>query len=249
MYFNYGRKLRLVNSVLSSLPIFAMSTLKIYQWVLDECDKYRRHCLWRNKYLDSKTPPLASWDLVCRPKDQGGLEVLKLSVQNDCLLMKHLHKFYNKDTIPSISLAWEAYYQSVLPPLRARDLFGGEIVLNLWILTRTWLHAHYKMVGPSYFGRTHGGKRYWHRNGNSYLHMSRMPPIQSEMLSILPILLSYFIEAMVEYNALVDLVQTTHLSLDKDNWIVTVNGIGYKVSSACMSLTKHDPVIPAIKWL
>jgi hypothetical protein len=80
MYLNYGSKLRLVNSVLSSLPIFAMSTLKIYQWVLDECDKYRRHCLWRSKDLDSKTPPLASWDLVCRTKNQGGLGVLKLSV-------------------------------------------------------------------------------------------------------------------------------------------------------------------------
>jgi hypothetical protein len=122
MYLHYGSKLRLVNSVLSSLPIFAMSTLKIYQWVLYECDKYRRHCLWRNKDLDSKTPPLASWDLVCRPKDQGGLGVLNLSVQNDCLLMKHLHKFYNKVNIPWVSLSWEAYYQTVLPPLRARDI-------------------------------------------------------------------------------------------------------------------------------
>jgi hypothetical protein len=30
MYLNYGSKLRLVNSVLSSLPIFSMSTLKLY---------------------------------------------------------------------------------------------------------------------------------------------------------------------------------------------------------------------------
>jgi hypothetical protein len=28
MYLNYGSKLKLVNSVLSSLPIFSMSTLK-----------------------------------------------------------------------------------------------------------------------------------------------------------------------------------------------------------------------------
>jgi hypothetical protein len=89
MYLNYGSKLRLVNSVLSSLPIFCMSTLKLYRWVLDECNKYQRHCLWRNKDLDNKSLPLSSWDMVCRPKDQGGLGVLKLSVQNDCLLMKH----------------------------------------------------------------------------------------------------------------------------------------------------------------
>jgi hypothetical protein len=97
MYLNYGRKLRLVNSVISSLPIFRMSTLKIYQRILDECEKSIRHCLWRNKDLDSKTPPLASWDMVYRPKDQGGLGGLKLSVQNDCLPWKRIHKFNNQD--------------------------------------------------------------------------------------------------------------------------------------------------------
>jgi hypothetical protein len=57
------------------------------------------------------------------------------------------------------------------------------------------------------------------------------------------------VQAMHEYNALLHLVHTTQLSQDKDNWIVTDNGSGYKVSSAYRSLTKYDPVIPAIKWL
>jgi hypothetical protein len=68
MYLNYGDKLRLVNSVLSSLPTFYLCTLRVYKWVLLEFDKYRRHCLWRSKDLEDKQPPLAAWDIVCLPK-------------------------------------------------------------------------------------------------------------------------------------------------------------------------------------
>jgi hypothetical protein len=28
--------------------------------------------------LEHKSTPLASWDLVCRPKDQGGLGIINL---------------------------------------------------------------------------------------------------------------------------------------------------------------------------
>lgn len=35
-----------------------------------------------------------------KPKEKGGLGVLNLSLQNDALLMKHLHKFYNRANIP-----------------------------------------------------------------------------------------------------------------------------------------------------
>jgi hypothetical protein len=57
MYLSYGDKLRLVNSVLSSLPTFYMSTLRLYQWVIKEFDKYRRHCLWRRKDLEEHGHP------------------------------------------------------------------------------------------------------------------------------------------------------------------------------------------------
>jgi hypothetical protein len=77
-----------------------LSTLKVYQWVINEFDKYRRHCLWRKKDIEAKSTPLAVWDMVCRPKDQGGLGIINLRVQSKCLLLKHLHKFYNRADIP-----------------------------------------------------------------------------------------------------------------------------------------------------
>jgi hypothetical protein len=122
MYLNYGDKLRLVNSVLSSLPTFYLSTLQVYQWVLNEFDKYKRHCLWRKKDIEAKSSPLAAWDVVCRPKDQGGLGIINLKVQNKCLLMKHLHKFFNRADVPWVNLIWEVYYSSCLPPAKSREV-------------------------------------------------------------------------------------------------------------------------------
>ena len=37
------------------------------------------------------------WEVVCTPKDQGGLEVLNLDVHNKCLLSKWLFKLMNGD--------------------------------------------------------------------------------------------------------------------------------------------------------
>ena len=57
---------------------------------------------------------LAAWPLVCRPKNKGGLGILNFSVQNDALMLKHLHKFYNKD-IPWVNLIWNSYYYDRVP--------------------------------------------------------------------------------------------------------------------------------------
>jgi hypothetical protein len=43
-----------------------------------------------------ETTPMVVWKLVIRPKLKGGHGVIKLRLQNDALLMKHLHKFYSR---------------------------------------------------------------------------------------------------------------------------------------------------------
>jgi hypothetical protein len=42
--------------------------------------------------------------LVRKPKDKGGLGVIKLSIQNDALLLKQLDKFYRKGNIQRVTL-------------------------------------------------------------------------------------------------------------------------------------------------
>jgi hypothetical protein len=45
-----------------------------------------------------------AWKSVCKPKFQGELGVINLALQNKALLMKNLHKFYNRVDIPWINI-------------------------------------------------------------------------------------------------------------------------------------------------
>jgi hypothetical protein len=53
--------------------------------------------------------------MVCRPKKKGGLGVLNLKIQNQGLLLKYLHKFYNKVDTPWVHLIWNTYYRGHIP--------------------------------------------------------------------------------------------------------------------------------------
>jgi hypothetical protein len=46
---------------------------------------------------DKKKYRLAKWDILCRPKDQGGLGIIDLKIQNKCLLSKWLFKLLNEE--------------------------------------------------------------------------------------------------------------------------------------------------------
>ena len=91
-----GTKLTLVNSTITSMRIYAMCTLKLHPKVIDHIDKLRRYCLWaKNTEKWVKNKSLAAWELVCRPKYNGGLGVIDIKTHNVALLLKHLYKFYN----------------------------------------------------------------------------------------------------------------------------------------------------------
>jgi hypothetical protein len=88
-FLSQAGKLELTNEVLTALSTFHLSTLALPKRVLKQIDKYRKHCLWRGSDLNSKKPPKAAWELVWKPKDQGGLGVHDLKKQNEALLMKN----------------------------------------------------------------------------------------------------------------------------------------------------------------
>ena len=41
---------------------------------------------------------------------------MNIFVQNQALLLKNLHKFYNRKNIPWVNLIWEAYYDNDILP-------------------------------------------------------------------------------------------------------------------------------------
>jgi hypothetical protein len=122
----------MVNSVLSSLPTFYMSSIKVPIDILNQIDKYRRHCLWRGGDVNAKKPPLTAWKLVCRPKNRGGFRVIRLHLQNEALLMKNLDKFFSKADLPWVKLIWPQYYSNgKIPENEMRGSFWWRSVLIL----------------------------------------------------------------------------------------------------------------------
>ena len=53
--------------------------------------------------------------MVCRPKNKGGLGVINLKIHNKALLLKFLHKFYNKVDVPWVHLLWDNLYINKIP--------------------------------------------------------------------------------------------------------------------------------------
>jgi hypothetical protein len=60
-FLSHAGRLELVNSVLSSLPTYAMCSLQLPVAVLEYIDRARRHCLWRGSDINAKMKPLVAW--------------------------------------------------------------------------------------------------------------------------------------------------------------------------------------------
>ncbi|WVZ61663.1 hypothetical protein U9M48_011501 [Paspalum notatum var. saurae] len=93
-----GGRLVLINSVLSSLPMFMLSFFAIPKGVLKKLEYFRSRFFWQNDQHKKKYH-LIKWDQIRQPKEQGGLGIIDLEVQNKCLLSKWLFKLANEDGI------------------------------------------------------------------------------------------------------------------------------------------------------
>jgi hypothetical protein len=109
-----------------------MCTLKIPKTIIKQIDIYRKHCLWRGTDTGSKKPPLVAWSTVTQRKVNGGLGVLRLETQNDVLLLKFLHKFFNSYDLPWVNIIWNKYYSPHgLPGQRSIGSFWWKSMLKL----------------------------------------------------------------------------------------------------------------------
>jgi len=74
-FLSHAGRLELVNSVLSSLPTYAMCTLQLPISVIEYIDRARRHCLWRGSDSNAKMKCLVAWKKCIKPKRKDGLGV------------------------------------------------------------------------------------------------------------------------------------------------------------------------------
>jgi hypothetical protein len=89
----------MLNAAITPITTYAMCTIRLPREVIDNIERIRKQCLWRGNSEKKKGGNLVAWDTVLRPKAKGGLGVFNLKLQNDALLIKHLHNFYSKEPI------------------------------------------------------------------------------------------------------------------------------------------------------
>lgn len=102
-----GGRLTLVNAVLSSLPIYFMSSTLMPKTVIDAIDGRRRSFLWTGEEKTHGSKCLVAWTRVCQDKAYGGLGVKDLACQNHCLLLKIIHKLHDPQDLP-----WKSWFLS-----------------------------------------------------------------------------------------------------------------------------------------
>jgi hypothetical protein len=155
---SYTDKLTLLNSVIQSLPMYAMCSFKVPITIFVHFEISGRQFLWSDRENKIQGKCLASSDMVCKPKDQGGLKILNLRLQNQALLMKNLHKFYNHVDIPWVNLIWHAYYcnrgthQSII----TKDYFWWKDCMALKGKYKEITFVEFKMENHSSYGRIIG---------------------------------------------------------------------------------------------
>lgn len=86
---SYGGRLVLINSVLTSMPMFLLSFFEVPIGVRKMLDFYRSRFFSQSGEAKAKYR-LTRWDIICRPKDQGGLGIENLEIKNKCILSKWL---------------------------------------------------------------------------------------------------------------------------------------------------------------
>ena len=59
-FLSYGDKLILIKSVFTSIPTFFMSTLELPTGIVEQINKYLRHCFWRKYGMEDKGTTLIS---------------------------------------------------------------------------------------------------------------------------------------------------------------------------------------------
>lgn len=89
---------------------------------MEQIDEYRKHGLWNGGDINKQGGYLVAWSKATRPKEEGELGILNIKHQNRALLMKFLHKFYNKINVPWVNLTCHHFYSNRKPPHSRRPL-------------------------------------------------------------------------------------------------------------------------------
>ena len=201
---------------------------------------------------------LVAWDKVCRAKDQGGLSVLKLHIQNKALLLKNLHKFYSRMDVPWVNLIWNSYYSDSMLP-------GQQLEGSFWWKAHLILIDFYKGMAKCNLG---DGKSvyFWTDLWNEKCLHKKLPhlasyarhanttvneAIQNEFLEDLfqlPLSQQAY-EEFLELQIICDEAKERIALRNKDQWSYIWGSDEFYCKKAYKVLQGEIIVIPHFKWI
>jgi hypothetical protein len=230
-----------------------MCTFKLPKTVIKQIDKFRQHCLWRGSDINAKKPPQVAWKTICKPKAQGGLGIINLELQNKALLMKCLHKFYNRADIPWVNIIWANHYSNSLPSVKLVGSFWWKGILKI---QGSYKELAWVEIGD---GET---TLLWHDNWDGLCKSASFPELWS-FASIKDITIQQArlvtpnemfhtplsIEAFDQLHALQDILTNLPLHDQRDKWLCNASSSLFSSQKAYSHMAGNQSTYPIFSWL
>jgi hypothetical protein len=135
------------------MVLFMLSFFEVPKGVLEKIEYYMSQFFWQNDNHKKKYM-LAKWSILCQTKDHGGMGIMNIVVQNECLLSKWLYKLINEEGLwqdllrnkymqhKSIGHVQrkpeDSYFWSGLTRIKECFLEHGTFIINDGANTRFW---------------------------------------------------------------------------------------------------------------
>jgi hypothetical protein len=130
-YVSLGGRIVLINAVLSSIPIFFLSYMKMPVKVWREVVKLQRNFLWGGLSLKRRIS-WVKWEDICRPKKEGGLGIRDLRLVNLSLLAKWRWKLLSNDDEVWKNVIVAKYGGHVVGNVALDNTLGGMSCSSWW---------------------------------------------------------------------------------------------------------------------
>jgi hypothetical protein len=96
-YLSSGGKSILIDSCLSSIPMYTMGVYQLYKGKFQRLDSIRSRFFWEGTSKKRKYH-MIKWEALNRPKEFGGLGFMDVRVMNACLIATWIDKLERGDT-------------------------------------------------------------------------------------------------------------------------------------------------------